>query len=73
MNKLRGAEVESLKTFSHDMKKILLVLTMLALVLPALPQVKGQEVSVDFFYNNLSGGNWIDVEGYGYGWNPMWL
>src|SRR5438876_2530326 len=70
MNKSRGAEVESLNTFSHDMKKILLVLTMLALVLPALPQVKGQEVSVDCFYNNLSGGNWIDVEGYGYGWQP---
>ena len=70
MNKSRGAEVERLKTFSHDMKKILFVLTMLALVLPALPRVKGQEVSVDFFYNNLSGGNWIDVEGYGYGWQP---
>ena len=70
MNKSRGAEVERLKTFSHNMKKILFALTMLALVLPALPRVKGQEVSVDFFYNNLSGGNWIDVEGYGYGWQP---
>ncbi len=52
------------------MKKILFALTMLALVLPALPQALADEVSTDFFYNNLSGGNWIDVEGYGYGWQP---
>src|SRR4030095_15895617 len=51
-----------------NMKKIFLALTMLAVVLPALPQAKGQEVSVDFFYNNLSGGNWIEVGDYGYGW-----
>ncbi len=42
---------------------------MFAAVLPALPQVRA-DVSVDFFYNNLSGGNWIEVEGYGYGWQP---
>ena len=42
---------------------------MLALVLPALPQARA-DVSVDFFYDNISGGNWIDVEGYGYGWQP---
>jgi hypothetical protein len=52
------------------MKKILFALTTLALVLPALPQARGQEVSVDFFYNNLSGGNWIEVADYGYGWQP---
>ena len=27
-------------------------------------------VSIDFFYDNLSGGNWIEVDGYGYGWQP---
>jgi Family of unknown function (DUF6600) len=43
---------------------------MLALVLLGLPQARGQEVSVDFFYNNLSGGNWIEVADYGYGWQP---
>ena len=43
---------------------------MLALVLPALHQARGQEVSVDFFYNNLSGGNWIEAGDYGYGWQP---
>jgi hypothetical protein len=52
------------------MKKILFALTMLACVLSALPQARGADVSVDFFYNNLSGGNWVDVEGYGYGWQP---
>ena len=52
------------------MKKILFALTMLACVVSALPRAKGDDVSVDFFYNNLSGGNWVDVEGYGYGWQP---
>ena len=52
------------------MKKILFALSMLALVVSALPQTARADVSVDFFYNNLSGGNWIDVEGYGYGWQP---
>jgi len=52
------------------MKKILFALTILAYVLSALSQVRAADVSVDFIYNNLSGGNWIDVEGYGYGWQP---
>ena len=42
---------------------------MLALVLPALPQARA-DVSIDLFYNNLSGGNWIEVGDYGYGWQP---
>jgi hypothetical protein len=53
------------------MKKILFALSMLAFVVSALPQARGDDdVSVDFFYNNLSGGNWIEAEGYGYGWQP---
>lgn len=36
----------------------------------ALPQARGADISIDFIYDNLSGGNWIDVEGYGYGWQP---
>src|SRR5881396_2651889 len=52
------------------MKKIILALTMLVLVLPALPQARGADVSIDLFYNNLSGGNWIEVADYGYGWQP---
>src|SRR4029077_11829783 len=70
MNKPRGAEVQRRKTFYHNMKRTFLALTMLALVLPVLPQARGQDVSVDFFYNNLSGGNWIEVADYGYGWQP---
>ena len=52
------------------MKKILFGLTMLAFVMPALPQARGADVSIDFFYNNLSGGNWIEAADYGYGWQP---
>ena len=52
-----------------NMKRIFFALAMLALVLPALPQARA-DVSIDFFYDNISGGNWIDVEGYGYGWQP---
>jgi len=52
------------------MKKILIALAVLAFGAAAFQQARGQEVSVDYFYNNLSGGNWIDVEGYGYGWQP---
>ncbi len=52
------------------MKKILIALAMLAFGTSVLQQARGQDVSVDYFYNNLSGGNWIEVEGYGYGWQP---
>ena len=51
------------------MKKILFAVAMLALGASALQQARA-DVSVDYFYDNLSGGNWIDVEGYGYGWQP---
>jgi hypothetical protein len=57
------------QTFSQNMKRILFALTMLAAVLLALPQARA-DVSIDFFYNNLSGGNWIEVGDYGYGWQP---
>jgi hypothetical protein len=52
------------------MKKILFALSMLAFIVSALPLATRADVSIDFFYNNLSGGNWIEVEGYGYGWQP---
>jgi hypothetical protein len=52
------------------MKKFLFALSMLAFVVSALPQARGADVSVDFIYDNLSGGNWIEAEGYGYGWQP---
>ena len=43
---------------------------MLAFAISAIPQARAADVSIDFIYDNLSGGNWIDVEGYGYGWQP---
>ena len=44
---------------------------MLALVFPAWQQTKGDvEVNFDFFYNNISGGSWIEVGDYGYCWQP---
>jgi hypothetical protein len=52
------------------MKKFLIALAVFIFGASALQQAKGQEISVDYFYDNLSGGNWIDVEGYGYGWQP---
>ena len=52
------------------MKKFWFAVAMLAFGASALQQARGQEISVDYFYDNLSGGNWIDVEGYGYGWQP---
>src|SRR5258705_5771739 len=70
LNKSRSSKVERLVTFITIMKKILFAVSMLAFVVSTLPQARGNDVSVDFFYNNLSGGNWIDVEGYGYGWQP---
>src|SRR6266853_1889134 len=70
LNKSRGSEVERLITFLTIMKKYLFALSMLAFVVSALPQARGADVTVDFIYDNLSGGNWIDVEGYGYGWQP---
>src|SRR5437773_3756344 len=52
------------------MKKILFAVAMLALISPAIPQARGADVSIDFFYNNLSGGNWIEVADYGYCFQP---
>ena len=50
---------------------MLLALTIIAFLLPATRRAEADtEVSVDFFYNNLSGGNWIEVGDYGYGWQP---
>ena len=52
------------------MKKTLLSIAFLAL-LACVPRVgKAADISVDFFYDNLSGGNWIEVADYGYCWQP---
>jgi hypothetical protein len=52
------------------MKKIFFALSMLAFAVSGVSQARGADVSIDFIYDNLSGGNWIDAEGYGYGWQP---
>jgi hypothetical protein len=54
------------------MKRILLAVTMLALVFPALRQAEARtDISIDFFYDNLGdGGNWIEAGDYGYCWQP---
>jgi hypothetical protein len=52
------------------MKRILSMLAALAALSPAFPAAKAADVSVDFFYNNLSGGSWIEVGDYGYCWQP---
>jgi hypothetical protein len=54
------------------MKRILLAVTMLVLVLPAMRQAEAStEVSLDFFYDNLgSDGSWVEVADYGYCWQP---
>ncbi|MEY2543956.1 MAG: hypothetical protein QOE81_1417 [Verrucomicrobiota bacterium] len=52
------------------MKKLLFVFAVTVLLLPIAPQAKSQDVSVDFFYNNLEGGSWVEVGNYGYCWQP---
>lgn len=52
------------------MKRTLLSLAALVLVLGAPQRAKSDDVSVDFFYNNLSGGSWVEVGDYGYCWQP---
>jgi hypothetical protein len=52
------------------MKRKLFAVAVLALSWPAWQVAKSADVSVDFFYNNLSGGSWIEVADYGYCWQP---
>jgi len=52
------------------MKKLLFLFAAISLLLAFAPQAKSQDVSVDFFYDNLSGGSWIEVGNYGYCWQP---
>src|SRR3954454_11222060 len=51
------------------MKRTLFALTMLV-GFGAVFQAAKADVGVDFFYNNLSGGSWIEVGDYGYCWQP---
>ena len=57
------------KTF-HPMKKLLFAVAASVLLLSGLPRQANADVSVDFFYDNLAGGSWFELEGYGYCWQP---
>src|SRR6266446_741497 len=52
------------------MKKLLFVCALTVLFVSFAPRAKSQDVSVDFFYNNLNGGSWVEVGNYGYCWQP---
>ncbi|MEO5753929.1 MAG: DUF6600 domain-containing protein, partial [Chthoniobacterales bacterium] len=54
------------------MKRILLAITMLGFLLPLAPPAKAHtDVSLNFFYDNLSPqGSWYDVADYGYVFQP---
>jgi len=54
------------------MKRIFIALATLALLVPAGRQANARtDISIDFFYDNLSdGGSWVDVADYGYCWQP---
>src|SRR5262249_3306723 len=70
LNKSRTGKVERLINYFTIIKKLLFRVIVLSFALSALPQARGADISIDFIYDNLSGGNWIDAEGYGYGWQP---
>src|SRR3982750_2657782 len=53
-----------------NMKKTLFSLAVCALFFAAPKVANSADVSVDFFYNNLSGGSWVEVGDYGYCWQP---
>jgi hypothetical protein len=52
------------------MKRILFAAAALVAVLFSAPPSKAVDVSVDFFYDNMSGGSWMEVGDYGYVWQP---
>lgn len=70
MNKQSFPEVQRSKPVKFTMKKLMFAVALGVLLSPFVPQAKSQDVSVDFFYNNLSGGSWIEVGDYGYCWQP---
>jgi hypothetical protein len=70
MNKQSSPEVQRSKPVRFTMKKLMFAVALAVLFSPFVPQAKSQDVSVDFFYNNLNGGSWIEVGDYGYCWQP---
>lgn len=52
------------------MKRLLFAAATLTACFFAAQKSNAVDISVDFFYNNLSGGSWIEVADYGYCWQP---
>jgi hypothetical protein len=52
------------------MKRFLPLMAMCALFLSLLQPARGADLSINLFYDNLSGGNWYEVADYGYVWQP---
>jgi len=52
------------------MKKLLSRFALTAVLFCVVPQARSQDGSVNFFYDNLNGGNWFEVGNYGYCWQP---
>ena len=70
MNKVKSDKVKRSEHPNLSMRKLLAVFAIIAVLLPFAPKAESQDFSVEFFYNNLSGGNWIEVGNYGYCWQP---
>ncbi|PYK72634.1 MAG: hypothetical protein DME42_08475 [Verrucomicrobia bacterium] len=51
------------------MKRFLIFASVCAFALTVF-QSGGADVSINFFYDNLNGGNWYEVADYGYVWQP---
>ncbi len=52
-------------------RRLFFALAIVALAFPMARQATADtDVSIDFFYNNLNDGSWIDVADYGYCWQP---
>lgn len=53
------------------MKRILMALAIVTMLLPIAQQTRADaDVSIDFFYDNLNDGDWMEVADYGYCWQP---
>lgn len=70
MNKQTRAKVQRSKYTLSFMKRLFFAFALAAFLLAYASQARSQDVSVDFFYNNLNGGSWIEVGDYGYCWQP---
>jgi hypothetical protein len=70
LNKVIADKVKRSKPSYDVMKKLLSLFAIVSLLLPFAPRVMSQDVSIDFFYNNINGGSWIEVGNYGYCWQP---